>query len=171
MFRTSRRLRRNARNAPLQQPRASNPVYQDNAVALPLYWGTTGVVEPYHIAKYLYPLYAKAKNGVAYILDDRGLIAKSGVPAVEKAIRGWILTPYREDYEVYAPEAYQGHPDEDSLMAASLASLRQAEKVRVRLTPIVSPATGKRGYKVVFTPPHEQLRRNSRRRTSRRRHR
>jgi hypothetical protein len=139
-------------------------VYEGNALAVPLYWGTTGTIGQDVAGKYIAKLYYTSPSGVAYVLDDRGVLTKSGIAAVERAIERRIVAPYYEEEE---GDPHEGRSASEA--AAAQRRIKQAEKLRVRITPIVSPTTGKRGLRLVFSPPFAELHRNSSRRSSRRR--
>ena len=144
--------------AALRQPKSGEPVYEGNAMAIPLAWGTSGVMEPFYAARAMYPLFHAAKNGVAFVLDTRGVFEKIGLPAVAKSLQNYISARYGEDYAMDM-EYFQDAPEDvvgDRLDVASQRAQR-AEKVRVILTPVTSPTTGKSGLKVVFRPTVEMV--------------
>ena len=145
--------------AALRQPNTLNPVYEGNAMAVPLKWGSAGKMSPYQVAKAMFPLFDNAKGGVAYVLDQNGVFAAADLSAVEKALQSRIADDYGERAAM-DEEGYQGHPDAEKAQRALALSWKRAEaasKVRVNLTPITSPKSGKAGLKVVFSPTREQI--------------
>lgn len=144
--------------AAVKQPRSGKPVYEGNAMAIPLSWGSAGKIEAYELAKDLYELFANAKGGVAYVLDQNGVFAATGLSAVERATQNYISDRYHEDYAMDL-EYFQDDDTPRGLGAIekSRDMAKMAEKIRVSITPVTSPTSGKSGLKVVFKPTHEQI--------------
>lgn len=135
--------------AALRQPNTLKPVYEGNAMAVPLMWGSAGKMDPYQVAKAMSPLFDKAKGGVAYVLDQNGVFAAAGIPAVEKGLQEFIYNLYQEHY------ANMVEAERDTRV--EFLQMRAAEKLKVNITPITSPKSGKAGLKVVFSPTREQI--------------
>ena len=146
------------RLAAIQQPKGYKPVYEGNAMAVPLTWGTSGKMVPYDVAKYMAPLFDAAKGGVAYVLDQNKVFTAAGLAAVEKALEQRIADDYGEQYAMDS-EYLQGNdtPNAEIALTISGEQADMARKVKVKITPITSPTSGKAGLKVVFNPTHDQI--------------
>lgn len=146
--------------AALVQPKGyGDPMYEGNAMAVPLTWGVTKTMDPHDVSKFIEPLFEKANNGVAYVLDQNGVFAAAGLSAVEKALQERIHSDYYEQAGM-DEEWYQDHPDAEKArqaLARSWKKVDAAKKMRVKITPITSPKSGKAGLKVVFSPTVEQI--------------
>jgi hypothetical protein len=132
----------------LHQPNTQTPVYKGNAMAVPLTWGSAGKMSPYQVAEAMFPLWENAKGGVAYVLDQNGVFAAAGIPAVEKALHNSIYSMYEEHY------AYMVEAGGDNLQNEILL-MKALQKLKVDITPITE--SGKAGLKVVFSPTVEQV--------------
>jgi DNA-binding ferritin-like protein len=144
--------------AALRQPKGYKPVYEGNAMAVPLTWGTAGKMVPYDVAQYMAPLFDAAKGGVAYVLDQNKVFTAAGLAAVEKALEQRIADDYGEQYAMDS-EYFQGNdtPNAEIALTISGEQADMARKVKVKITPITSPTSGKAGLKVVFNPTHDQI--------------
>lgn len=146
--------------AALSQPKGMKPTYEGNGMAVPLVWGGVGVMKPYDVARAMLPLFHSAKNGVAFVLDQNSVFAKAGLPEVEKALVQAIQDQYDEEYAMtveYHQDAPKGsRGDKEIDRAASIT--RKLRDLRVSITQIRSPKTGKSGLKVVFQPGVEATR-------------
>lgn len=149
----------NDRLAAVVQPRSGKPVYEGNAMALPLDWGTSGVINPDKVSQYLVPLYRAAKNGVAFVLDQRGVLTRAGLPKLARALESNLSNLFGEDAAMaseYYEWATKSDPEYQNITSAWNRA-KMAENIRVMITPVVSPATGKSGLKVSFSIPVEKL--------------
>lgn len=149
----------NDRLAAVAQPRSGKPVYEGNAMALPLDWGTSGEVNPDKVSQYLVPLYRAAKNGVAFVLDQRGVLTRAGLPKLARALESNLSNLFGEDAAMtseYYEWATKSDPEYQNITSAWNRA-KMAENIRVMITPVVSPATGKSGLKVSFSIPVEKL--------------
>ena len=143
--------------AAVRQPKSGVPVYEGNAMALPLNWGSIGRMTSGACAHYMVPLFNAAKNGVAYVLDENGVFTAAGLPAIEKALRSDLVNSFYSQID-YAEEYYQSEGPEGAIeVDAVFAKAERAAKLRVSITPITSPSSGKSGLKVVFRPTAEQI--------------
>ena len=145
--------------AALVQPKGMKPTYAGNGMAVPLMWGGVGVMKPYDVARAMLPLFNTAKNGVAYVLDQNSVFTKAGLPEVCKALEQAIKDQYGEAYSMtleYYQDARPGSKDSKKITRAGEQAAR-ADKVRVAISPVVSPTSGKSGLKVVFRPTFEQI--------------
>lgn len=153
------RVASNDRLAAVAQPRSGKPVYEGNAMALPLDWGTSGVINPDKVSQYLVPLYRAAKNGVAFVLDQRGVLTRAGLPKLARALESNLSNLFGEDAAMaseYYEWATKSDPEYQNITSAWNRA-KMAENIRVMITPVVSPATGKSGLKVSFSIPVEKL--------------
>lgn len=147
------------KSAAVAPPRSGKPVYEGNAMALPLDWGTSGVINPDKVSQYLVPLYRAAKNGVAFVLDQRGVLTRAGLPKLARALESDLSNLFGEDAAMaseYYEWATKADPEYQNITSAWNRA-RMAENIRVMITPVVSPATGKSGLKVSFSIPVEKL--------------
>lgn len=147
------------RLAAVIQPRSGKPVYEGSAMALPLDWGTSGAINPDKVSEYLVPLYRAAKNGVAFVLDQRGVLTRAGLPKLARALESDLSNLFGEDAAMaseYYEWATESDPEYQNITSAWNRA-KMAENIRVMITPVVSPATGKSGLKVSFSIPVEKL--------------
>lgn len=145
--------------AAITQPKGMKPTYDGNVMAVPLDWGTNGVMEPYYVARAMLPLFRAAENGVAFVLDPRGVFSKPGLPAVAKALKIAISDQYGESHAMateYHEDAPAGSPG-DRAIKESARRARIADKVTVSITPVSSPKTGMSGIKVTFRPTVKEV--------------
>ncbi len=145
--------------AALVQPKGMKPTYQGNAMAVPLVWGGVGVMKPYDVARAMVPLFRAAKNGVAFVLDQNSVFSKPGISEVSRALEQAIKDQYGEEHAMtseYFEDARPGSKDYENVLRAG-AQATMADKVRVSITPVISPVSGKSGLKVVFRPTFEQI--------------
>ena len=145
--------------AALVQPKGyGDAVYEGNAMAVPLWWGVTKTLSPETVAEHMYPLFHDAKGGVAYVLDQKGVFAAAGLAEVEKKLQYNIEVEYQMRVaEIEEHVAETGDPDYLPPLARARKRADAASKIRVSITPITSPKSGKAGLKVVFSPTVEQI--------------
>ena len=125
------------------------PLYVGNVMAVPLGWGT---MELYYLIRALVPLYYRAKNGVAFVLDSFGVLRLAGFQRLERELANWIEAKYDEDYSMTLE--YPGDPDDVEVETSEILT---PSKLRVTIRPVTSLTMGRSGLKVVFNPPHEVL--------------
>lgn len=145
--------------AALVQPKGMKPTYEGNAMAVPLVWGGVGVMKPYDVARAMVPLFRAAKNGVAFVLDQNSVFSKPGISEVSRSLEQAIKDQYGEEHAMtseYFEDARPGSKDYENVLRAG-AQATMADKVRVSITPVISPVSGKSGLKVVFRPTFEQI--------------
>lgn len=145
--------------AALSQPKGMKPTYEGNGMAVPLVWGGVGVMKPYDVARAMLPLFSTAKNGVAFVLDQNSVFTKAGLPEVCRALEQAIKDQYGEAMAMtseYFEDARPGSKDFENITRAGEQAAR-ADKVRVAISPVTSPTSGKSGLKVVFRPTFEQV--------------
>ena len=147
------------RMAAVNQPKGMEPSYEGNSMGVPLTWGTHGNMRPYEVAKAMVPLFKAARNGVAFVLDQNGVFAAAGLPAVVKELKSAIGGMYGEEYAMtseYYEDFRPGSPEYENIVKAGNKA-RAVDNLRVTISPVISPTSGKSGLKVVFQPTHEQI--------------
>lgn len=145
--------------ATLRQPKGMKPAFEGNVMAVPLDWGGVGVMKPYDVARAMLPLFNVAKNGVAFVIDQNFVFSNPGIPDVCRALEQAIKDQYGEAHAMtseYFEDAPPGSKDYENITRAGEQAAR-ADKIRVSISPVTSPTTGKSGLKVVFRPTFEQI--------------
>lgn len=138
------------------QPERGKPLYYDNYVAIPLDWG---VPKARVAADTLLPLFHAARNGVAYVLDRAGVLAKIGWPSLTVALEQAIRDHYGEAHAMAAEGREDFGPGDPEYREVELAAARvkMARSVRVSLAAVVSPKTGRTGVRIHFAPDSEAV--------------
>lgn len=138
------------------QPERGKPLYYDNYVAIPLDWG---VPKARDAAQTLLPLFHAAKDGVAYVLDRAGVLAKIGWPSLTVALEQAIRDHYGEEHAMAAEGREDFGPGDPEYREVELAAARSkmARSVRVSLAAIVSPKTGRTGVRIHFAPDNKAV--------------
>ena len=100
-----------------------------------------------------------AKNGVAFVLDQNLVFSKPGTSEVSRALEQAIKDQYGEAHAMtseYFEDARPGSKDYENIIRAGEQAAR-ADKIRVSISQVTSPTSGKSGLKVVFRPMVEQV--------------
>lgn len=137
------------------------PKYEKNVMAVPTAWADQGRLAPHTIQHHIIPLYERAKNGVAFILDPAHVLAPL-LPTLSRTFGRDLADHFGEAKDMalegtedhYAP----GNPKYrylDNLIAT--AAFLNANDVHMFFAPYQSPKTGLSGWRLQFTPTWEQI--------------
>lgn len=144
------------RLAAIKIPNGIHPVFDKNVMAIPATWGSHGEIKVMSAARSIGPLYEKAINGVAFIVDPNGVISRIDRNLLQRELVSHIQDWYGER-DAMLQEYFQDDPDGNKQLDKSSRELEAIEKLHVRILDITSPTTGRRGLKLIFSPTAQEL--------------
>lgn len=143
--------------AMITQPKAStSPIFEENVMAIPLNWGSAGTIHPANVAGYVADLWPRAKNGVAYILDNQDALRSLDLNRLAREVLLRCQDRVAEDAAM-ASERYEDLNLLDKVRYKKMMDpywdrVKLVDsQLRVTITLYTSPNTGLKGLKVNFS--------------------
>lgn len=145
--------------AMIKQPRTTNPAYEGNVMAIPTHWGTAGTINPANVAGYVADLWPRAKNGVAYILDNDSAIRSLNLTRLEREVLLRCRDMAAEDKDMAAEQyediAFRDKDRYEKIMEPYWDRVHLMDsQLQVAIEPYTSPKTGLNGLMVRFSLPY-----------------